>query len=919
MVLCYGVLIKILNLWKQSKRNPSQKHLQNTILSSIYPPYTRSGITDSVSTDLARCKQGLANEIKYAAIEAIDSGKAKKIAAYFQKKLIDSGFLKSDEKSANAIVSLLLDVIGNDDSIPPSTVVDKVSGVSKQELLMQHDFVLSDFLSGIFLYTVSNVDNRIGMDFSSQINENFVHKFTQRNICVYLQPVLPIETNATVLPPEVEKQILLCNRTLYDAQNKVRVYGSWDELDFDTVYVPPYLYNKSLHSQPDIPFFPEPPKVAEKPMESIKAPPSSHITRDTHSTSVLDSPNIIITGTGGAEPIIINIPSLQTRQKLESYFPQLPNGNLQAEHSISERWERISSVFEENDVIYVIGGAGYGKSLFLKNLCVNPSILKTFDEKPLLIIRGDIKRLIRPDGRFKAMMEFLEECFVHGSLRSLDEMYSSDFLKLCLKAGRCLILLDALDEVGNDQRSELHHRIISYFRETYPHNKVCITSRERGFIPKRNITCFHIAPITTSDIEEYVDRFIQLRKFDANEKSRFVEQASVLISKEFIKGFLTLSLLVAIYKNEQQLPVNKLQLYQKCFEYMATHRERDKSLIRNSVTGEKYDWIILLRLMSDATFMELARLGAPNNTDIPDDKIKALILSLYQMKFDSEGECHAATEMFLQFCADRTEIFIPSPHSNLEYRFFHRSFYEYFYAKSIDAHTQTVAETYRELRRFDVDSEVFELLLTIYDLSKPLYLRDLVLYAFEQAETLLAVSDTQSARAFDTLLMMMPVIDDKDFIKRLILLLLKEGNRIGKLPLSVNFEAIGAVIKKDISFLTENLYTNQTYLLEIQSWLIHDFLKRESCYRNLLLENHLARLDGKKKNGFAYSALLSLLPKWDSILDDWFVKFSNAKYLLGVKKLRSYQAERLASFAKDLIDIEAGKRLQIYNAMLSEI
>lgn len=902
------------------------------------------GITDSVSTDLARCKQGLLNDIKDKASDAIVSGTTKEIAAYFQEKLIDSGFLKDDVTSATNIVSLLLYVIDNDNSILPPTVVDKVGGVSKQELLMQHDFVLSDFLAGIFLYTVTCVDNRKGKDFSSQIDESFVHKFPQNDICVRVRPDFPMKTNEILLPPEVEKQILLCNRTLCDSQNRVRVYGSWDELDFNTVYVPPYLYREPLQSGSDISLFPESKKGIEKPVERTKAllftrhlPESKKDTEK--SMELIKVPlglsDIHFGKLGGFKfkdvPALrkcsYNVLSIDT-QSQPIFVPrrsQLLNEDLQAdrdlqaEHSIPERRERISSVFEKNDIIYVVGGAGYGKSLFLKSLCVNPSILKTFNDKPLLIVRGDIKRLIRPDGRFKSMMEFLEECFVHDSLRSLDEM-GSNFLKLCLQAGRCLILLDALDEVGNDQRTKLHHQIVSYFKEIYPHNKVCITSRERGFIPKRNVTCFYIAPITTSDIEEYVDRFIQLRKFDVNEKSRFVEQASVLISKKFIKGFLTLSLLVAIYKNEQQLPANKLQLYQKCFEYMATHREKDKSLIRNSVTGEEYDWKILLRLMSDATFMELARLGSPNNTDIPDNKIKALIFSLYQMKFDSEGECHAAAEMFLQFCADRTEVFIPSPHSNLDYRFFHRSFYEYFYAKFIDARTQTTAETYRELRQFDVDSEVFELLLTIYDLSKPLYLRDLVFYAFEQAEKLLTVSDSQSAGALDTLVIMMQVIDDKDFIKRIILLFLKEGNKIEKLHLSVNIEAISTVIKRNISFLKENLYASESfYLLKIESWFIGDFLKRESCYRDLLLQNRQTRADKKAGNRFAYSALLSLLPERDSILDDWFVRFSNAKYLLGVKKLRSYQAESLASFAKDLIDIEPGKRLLIYNVMLSEI
>lgn len=941
MVLCYGVLIKILNQWKQSKRNPSQKQLQNAILSSIFPPYTLSGVTDSVSTDLARCKQGLSKDIINAAREVIETGKTKETAAYFQKKLIDPGFLKGDEKSSAAMVSLLLDVIENDSSIPQSMSVDKVSGALKEELLMQHDFILADFLAGIFLYTVSSVDNRDGREFSSQIDENFVRQFPQRDICVLSQLILPAEMNEIQLPPEVEKLILSCNHTLYGAQNRVRVYGAWDELDFDAVYVPPYLNEEPPHSRPDIMLLPELEEVQEEaeevsteepveksvnPFETLASP---HV-RYTHSIGVLNFGKSFKNYISALDFDIINSEAKNSyeskvrlytpfRQKMEIGLSQPPDDDSQNEHSIPERRERISSVFEQNDIIYVVGGAGYGKSLFLKNLCVNPGILKTFDEKPLLIIRGDIKRLIRPDGCFKTMMEFLEECFAHNSLQNPDELYP-DFLELCLKAGRCLILLDALDEVGNDQRSKLHHLIVAYFEDTYPHNKVCITSRERGFIPKKDITCFYINPISISDIKEYVDRFIQLKKFDANEKTRFVEQASVLVDKEFIKGFLTLSLLLAIYKGEQQLPANKLQLYHKCFEYMATHREEGKNLIRNSVTGEEYNWKILWRLMSDATFMELARLGAPNNTDIPEEKIKALILSLYQMKFDSEGECHAATEMFLQFCADRTEVFIPSPNSNLEYRFFHRSFYEYFYAKSIDVCTQAVSDTYEELCRFDVDSEVFELLLTIYDLSKPRYLRDLVSYAFDQVEILLGVPNIPSARAFDTLVVMMQTIDERDFIERLILLLLKEGSRIGKLSLSVNLQMIYVVLQKNVLFLRENLYANQMfYLLEIQSWLIHDFLKRESCYRDLLSEDYQARAEQITKNGFTYSALLYPLPEWSSILDDWFRKFSNRKYLLGVKKLRAYQAERIASFAKDLIDIELGKRLLIYNAMLTEI
>lgn len=202
----------------------------------------------------------------------------------------------------------------------------------------------------------------------------------------------------------------------------------------------------------------------------------------------------------------------------------------------------------------------------------------------------------------------------------------------------------------------------------------------------------------------------------------------------------------------------------------------------------------------------------------------------------------------------------------------------------------------------------------------PPYLRELVSYAFEKALTCLPAADIQSARSFDILIMMMQTVDDRDFIERLSLLLLEEGIRIGKLPLSANFSMISSVIKRELSFFQEKLYANQkAHLFKIQSWLIRDFLKRESSYQKLLQKNSRTKDEEKKREGFAYSALISLLPTYRTLLDDWFQTFSNAKYLLSVKKLRSHQAEQLASYAKNLMGIDSRKRWRIYDAMLLEL
>ena len=53
---------------------------------------------------------------------------------------------------------------------------------------------------------------------------------------------------------------------------------------------------------------------------------------------------------------------------------------------------------------------------------------------------------------------------------------------------------------------------------------------------------------------------------------------------------------------------------QKCFEVIANKREKEKS-------HERYDWNLISTLMKDNTFMELANLCLPNNSDVDKDVI----------------------------------------------------------------------------------------------------------------------------------------------------------------------------------------------------------------------------------------------------------------------------------------------------------
>ena len=209
--------------------------------------------------------------------------------------------------------------------------------------------------------------------------------------------------------------------------------------------------------------------------------------------------------------------------------------------------------------------------------------------------------------------------------------------------------------------------LIAYFKNQNPNNKICITSRNRGFIPEKDVEVFDILPLDRIQIETYVDNIIKLGRFDAKDKGAFLEQSSILVNKGFLNSFLVLSLLINIYKAERELPENKMELYQKCFDYIAYRREKEK-------TKAKFDWNLISCMMKDNTFMELAKMCFPNNNDIGKDEIVNMLCKTYRRKYSSDAETECAAEHFLLFCSDRTELFVPAAGED-RYKFFHRSFF----------------------------------------------------------------------------------------------------------------------------------------------------------------------------------------------------------------------------------------------------
>lgn len=416
-------------------------------------------------------------------------------------------------------------------------------------------------------------------------------------------------------------------------------------------------------------------------------------------------------------------------------------------------------IFERSNIVYVTGGAGYGKSLFMKKLINEYEKLNIVDSGEYIIIYGELKNFFTNNtSSAMAVIDFLQYSMKRETLIE-DVRVSKELIDYYLKRGRCIILLDALDEVDKERRQELHSHIINYFRNQNLNNKVCITSRARGFLPEKDIEVFEIEPLDAVQIKTYVDNIIKLGKFDKNDREAFLKQTQILVDKGFLNSFLVLSLLINIYKAERELPENKLELYQKCFEYISNKREKEKS-------QEKYDWTLISTLMKDNTFMELANLCLPNNSDVSKDIIKEKLTNIYKTKYASENQTELAIDQFLLFCSDRTELFVPASGEEC-FKFFHRSFFEYFYSQYIFTRMSTVEEIYNAWSTFDVDSEIFELTLAMFKQKNESKYQEIVEYLLNKLEISFSNND-ERINVMNMLILCMQVIDDELYKKQFI-------------------------------------------------------------------------------------------------------------------------------------------------------
>ena len=300
--------------------------------------------------------------------------------------------------------------------------------------------------------------------------------------------------------------------------------------------------------------------------------------------------------------------STTTQMKLEICDIAL---NTHFFHKIPENY-KLSRIIRDNQKVAILGGPGAGKTTILQFLGLSYSREKAGDKKlrkskilkrnfglntwflPIFIpLRSIVSMLseLTEDGRIPSIFDVLPTLLPPDIQREYQNIIPK-YLEKMLSKGKCILLIDGLDEVSSEEQYKVVMRALDSFIMAYGKNKFIITSRINGikFDLLQDFSFYYVKNLDSQQINRFIDSWhysvernaivgrvedesvTERRERLRRAKINAEELKSTLKANEGIRRLATnpmlLSIIALVHKNLAYLPKERCKLYAKCSEIL---------------------------------------------------------------------------------------------------------------------------------------------------------------------------------------------------------------------------------------------------------------------------------------------------------------------------------------------------------------
>ncbi len=328
------------------------------------------------------------------------------------------------------------------------------------------------------------------------------------------------------------------------------------------------------------------------------------------------------------------------------------------------------------------------------------------------------------------LLAFLREYLKGERIDAPDDFFDAD-----LAAGRVVVLLDGMDEVGDDELRRRVARLIDSFAAAYPVCRVVVTSRVVGYSGAARLgegfATTTVRDFSLADVEHFLThwhRLVAIGQMGPGESAEVAarSQTGQLMAairanprvRELAINPLMLTVIALVHRDRVKLPDRRAELYAEAVDVLLGKWDEARGVPEPPILDDRPFDIVNRRLM----LREIA-LGMQNaqKREIETGALQTQLQSAFVSLTPNKAAAVRAASRFLTVIQERTGLLVEAGPG--AYRFSHLTFQEYLAVNPLLLTVVALVHRYRAAlpeKRSELYEEAVEVLLAGWDKAKGL-------------------------------------------------------------------------------------------------------------------------------------------------------------------------------------------------------